>query len=218
LVKNEVVRVGPKITRTAVTLGAAQLFPFSGSGCLIGLTIGNPEGFTRSSALSAGRISVNVDRKSLLSDPVIVNQITVTAPLVSLEGTLTGNNLGVLMGNIRKYDPSSDQKSVPQHGKKRTFLVKKVLISGIRLNISASALRQNIGQTIPLDDIELHDIGSDGSGISAAEVSSMIMVRLINGALREGVRFIAKQGIQQIQQESVNGLNKAIQSVSDLFK
>lgn len=216
-VKKQVETVGPRITRTSVSLDSAILSPFSGNGKLMGLIIGNPEGFTHSAALKAPGISISVDKKSLLSRTIVINEILISRPEIFLEGTLTGTNLMKLIGNIKDYGGSGQDRKGDQNSP-RKYIVKRVLITAPRLNVSASLLKANIGQTVPLSDISLNDVGSDGSGISAAELSVQIMVPLLTNALREGVTFVTKQGIQTIQQEGINQINKAVQGISDFFK
>jgi len=216
-VKKQVETVGPRITRTSVSLDSAILSPFSGNGKLMGLIIGNPEGFTHSAALKAPVISISVDKKSLLSRTIVINEILISRPEIFLEGTLTGTNLMKLIGNIKGYGGSGQDRKGDQNSP-RKYIVKRVLITAPRLNVSASLLKANIGQTVPLSDISLNDVGSDGSGISAAELSVQIMVPLLTNALREGVTFVTKQGIQTIQQEGINQINKAVQGISDFFK
>lgn len=219
LVKRGVETVAPRVTRTSVKLDRALLSPFSGSGKLEGFIVGNPEGFSGSAALNIPEISVSVDKKSLLSDTIVINEIIITRPLVALEGTLTGNNLGKLMGNIKSYGSLDNGKeNPPTKSTYRTFIVKKVLISAPRLNVSASLLNQSVGQTIPLTDITLENVGSGGAGISASELTSQIMVPLLASALREGVSFVSKQGINTIKQEGLNQLNKAAKDISNFFK
>ena len=217
LVKKQVETLGPRITRTSVSLDSAILSPFSGSGKLTGLVIGNPEGFARSTALKAPGISISVDKKSLLTKTVVINEILISRPEIFLEGTLAGTNLMRLIGNIKGYG-GSRQGNEAKASSPRQYIVKRVLITAPQLNVSASLLKTNIGQTIPLSDISLKNVGGDGSGISAADLSAQIMVPLLTNALREGITFITKQGINTIKQDGIDQINKAIQEVSNFFK
>jgi len=215
LVKKAVETVGPKITRTDVKLDSALLLPFSGSGSLNGLVIGNPEGFGKSYALKVGSISINVDRNTLLSDTIVINEILINHASITLEGTLRGNNLGKLMQNIKSYDSGPKTPKETEKSSSRKFIVKKVLVTGTQLNVAASALGQSVSQTLPLGDIHLQNLGSGGPGISAADVSQQILVPLINDAIMEGVNILSKQGLKQLEQQGVGGVQKALQG---LFK
>jgi len=215
LVKKGVETIGPKITRSDVKLDSALLLPFSGSGSLKGLVIGNPEGFGKSYALKVGKISVNVDKDTLLSDTIVITEIRISQTSITLEGTLRGNNLGKLMENIKSYDSGSKTPKGKQNTPSKKFIVKRVFVTGIQLNVAASALGQSVSQTLPLGDIHLENLGSEHSGISAADVAQQIMIPLINSAIREGINILSKQGLQQLEQQGVGGVQKALQN---LFK
>jgi hypothetical protein len=222
LVKKAVETGGPKVTRTTVTLNSAVLSPLSGSGQLNGLTIANPEGFSRSNAIRVGAITVTVDKNSLFSKTIVINEILFARPDITLEGTLSGNNLGELMRNIKSYGSTSKseaekERKSPERSSRR-FIVKKVLIESPQLTVSASALNQNIAQTLPLSTITLNDIGSDGLGISASDLACQIMTPLLTSALKDGVNLIAKEGINILKREGIDQLNKAVKGISNLFK
>jgi hypothetical protein len=220
LVKKAVETVGPKITRTDVKLASAVLLPLSGSGSLNGLVIGNPEGFGKSYAIKVGSISISVDRDSLFSDTIIINEILIKKTSITLEGTLQGNNLGKLMQNIKSYDsgskPSSEKKQTSSSpSSSRKFLVKRVLVTGTELNVAASALGQSVSQSLPLGDLHLENLGSDGSGISAAAISQQILTPLINSAIRQGLTILSKQGLKQLEQQGAGQIQNALKG---LFK
>src|SRR5436190_11097941 len=71
IVKKGVEKVGPRVTKTPVTLDAAVLSLFSGSGELKGFVVANPEGFKSSNAVQVGSVAVQVVPRSVLSDKVI---------------------------------------------------------------------------------------------------------------------------------------------------
>jgi len=219
LVKKGVETIGPRITRTDVKLGAAVLSPLSGSGRLLDLSIGNPQGFT-GSAITIGSMEIDVNEKTALSKTIVIDKILITSPEISLIGTLTGNNLGKLIQNIKGYGSSKTQEGGDSsgNGSSRKFIVKKVVITGIRLRVAASALDQNVSQTIPLSEIELENLGSGGNGISPAEISEQILVPLITDAIREGIGILTNQGINTLKGQGLDQLNKAVKGISNLFK
>ncbi|MFZ4387267.1 MAG: AsmA family protein [Chthoniobacterales bacterium] len=214
LLKKAVETVGPRITKTTVILSSANLSPFSGSGRLNGFLVGNPEGFKGPFALKLGRVEINVNKETLLADTIVVNSILIRNPEILLEGTLTGNNLSKLLKNIESStasSPSKEKKETPDSkSSSKKFIVKEVVISGTKLHLAASALGQNVEQTLPLPDIRLHNLGSGGSGISASDVTQQILTPLINEATKEGLNTLAKQGVKQLQSQGLKELNKAL--------
>lgn len=209
LVKKAVETVGPQITKTDVRLASASLSPFSGSGKLNGFVVGNPEGFKGPYALKIGSIAVSMDKSSLLKETIVVNSIVIRNPAVALIGTPFGNNLGKLLNNIQSGS-SSKSKEPTKSGSSKKFIVKEVVISGAKVDVVASALDQKVQQTLPIPDITLRNIGSDGRGVSASDLARQILTPLINGAVKEGVNTLAKQGIQQLQKQGMGELQKAL--------
>ena len=220
LVKKAVETVGPSITKTHVGLASANLSPFSGSGKLSGFVIGNPEGFQGPYALKLGSIAVSIDKSTILKDTIVVNSIIIRNPAMALIGTPFGNNLGKLLQNI-KSGSSSKSKEEPSSssGASKKFIVKEVVISGAKVDVAASALDQKIQQTLPIPDITLRNIGSDGSGVSARDVAMQIITPLINAAAKEGINTLAKQGLRQLQQKGAQELGKDLnKALPGLFK
>ena len=217
LFKKAVETVGPRITGTVVHLSSAVLSPFSASGRLNGLIVDNPEGFKGPFALRAGCISVTAAKESLLRDPIVINQILIQNPEISLEGTLSGNNLGKLLQNIKGSSPSKTRgdKVAADSGKSRKFIIRSVVIFGAVVHIAASALDQSVSQSLPLSEIHLNNIGSAGSGVSADDLSRQILSALLSSATKEGVNALAKQGLQKLQQRGAGEVQKALQG---LFK
>lgn len=215
LVKKAVETVGPRITKTDVRLSSANISPFSGSGSLNGFVIGNPEGFGKEAALRFGSIQVKVDKATLLKEVIAVDSVIIRNPDILLEGTLRGNNLGKLLQNIKSSSSSksSEEKTSAKESKK--FVVKEVVISGIKLRLAASALDQKVEQTIPLPEIRLQNIGSDGSGVSASQLATQILTPLLQSAVTEGVNSLAKQGLRELQK---NGGAQIENAVKGLFK
>jgi hypothetical protein len=215
LVKKAVETVGPKVTGVDVRLGSALISPWSGSGKLTGLLIGNPPGYTTSSAIRVGSISVAVDKATLLANPIVIDRIVIENPELILEGTLNGNNLGRILDNVKSITSSGSKEETSAKGKYRKFIVKEVVISGITLHAVASAMGQNVEQNLSLPTLHLQNIGSGGAGVSASELSEQILTPLLSSAIREGINILAKQGLKQLEKQGAGQLQNALKG---LFK
>ena len=220
LVKKAVETVGPAITRTDVTLASANLSPFTGSGKLSGFVVGNPKGYSTPYALRLGSIAVAIDKETILKDPIVVNSIEIRDPQLSLIGTPGGTNLQEIMRNIKSYGSSKEDApaSSPAGGKKsaaRKFIVKNVVISGSKLDVSLSAFGQSVNQALVLPEIRLQNLGSEGQGLTASQLSEQILTPLINAGIDEGIKAASKQGLIQLQQ---NGSQQIGNFLKGLFK
>jgi hypothetical protein len=226
LVKKGVETVGPAITRTDVTLASANLSPFSGSGRLNGFVVGNPKGYNSPFALKLGSIAVSVDKGSLLKDPIVVNSIEIRDPQLALIGTPGGTNLQEIMRNIKSYSASKEKPTPPASSaspsasssaksESKKFLVKSVVISGAKVDVVLGAFGQSVNQSLTLPEIRLQNLGSNGQGLSASQLSEQILTPLINAAIDEGIRAAAQQGLIQLQQ---NGNQQLGNFLKGLFK
>jgi len=227
LVKKAVETVGPAITRTDVTLASASLSPFSGSGRLNGFVVGNPKGYSAPYALRLGSIAVSVDKESLLKDPIVVNSIEIRDPQLALIGTPGGTNLQEIMRNIKSYGASKEKPATPaasastsatsesKKSESKKFLVKSVVISGAKVDVVLGAFGQSVNQSLTLPEIRLQNLGSNGQGLSASQLSEQILTPLINAAIDEGIKAATKQGLLQLQQ---NGNQQIGNFLKGLFK
>jgi uncharacterized protein involved in outer membrane biogenesis len=227
LVKKAVETVGPAITRTDVTLASANLSPFSGNGRLDGFVVDNPKGYSAPYAVRIGSIAVSVDKESLLKDPIVVNSIEIRDPQLALIGTPGGTNLQEIMRNIKSYgaskekpatltaSPSSSATSAANKSESKKFLVKSVVISGAKVDVVLGAFGQSVKQSLTLPEIRLQNLGSNGQGLSASQLSEQILTPLINAAIDEGIKAASKQGLLQLQQ---NGGKEIGNFLKGLFK
>jgi len=223
LVKKAIETVGPAITRTDVTLVSANLSPLSGSGKLSGFVVGNPKGYSAPYALRLGSISLSVDKETLLKDPIVVNSIVIRDPQLALIGTPGGTNLQEIMRNIKSYGASKEKSAPPspsaspsgKNSDSKKFVVKSVIISGAKVDVVLGAFGQSVNQALTLPEIRLQNLGSDGKGLSASQISEQIFTPLINAAIDEGIKAATKQGLIQLQQ---NGNQQLGNFLKGLFK
>jgi uncharacterized protein involved in outer membrane biogenesis len=210
LVKKTVNTVGQQITKVDVKLSVADLSPLSGSGSLLHLQIGNPEGYSSPFSLLLGGVQITTHRTSLFSDPIIIKEITIRDPEINIEGTPLGNNLTKLLSNLNSSTNSSDEEAAADSKKSKKLIVREIIITGAKLHVHFSASDQSLDQTLVLPDIALHNIGADGSGVSTSELSRQILTPLLNSAIREGGIALAKQGIKQLENQGAGQLNKVL--------
>ena len=214
LVKKAVNTVGPRIMKVDVRLATADISPLSGSGSLLHLQIGNPEGYKDPYSLLFGGIQVKTQRDSLFANPVIVNEITIRNPEINIEGTPFSNNLTKILSNLKsssKNSETAENNASPSDTKKsKKVIVKEILITGAKLHVHLSAANQSLDRTLVLPDIAIHNVGSDGEGVTMTELSSQILTPLLNSAIIEGGTVLAKQGLKQLEKQGVDQLNKVL--------
>src|SRR5688572_25752639 len=174
LVKGGVETVGPQLTKGEMRLAKAKLSPFSGQAQLSGLFVGNPQGWKTESAIKVGDVKVALDVRSALSDVVTIETIYIEGPEITYEGGLGGSNIGKILENIEAFaggggggeKPAAESASTSS----KKFKVKDIQIRGAKVHLSTAGLGGK-AMTVPLADMRLQNIGTDGSGVTAAQLS-----------------------------------------------
>jgi hypothetical protein len=216
-VRGRINAFGPRLTQTKVELTAAQLSPLSGTGDLLGLSVGNPKGWKADEAFHLKSIHIDVVPSSIFSDRIVINEIDIEDPELVYETKLVSSNIGDLIKNISKSTskPASESAAV-KNGRKVTFVIKKLRLEKghVKLGVGPTAV------TLDLPATEFDNLGS-GNGVSAEELSLLIMrtiasdvVKGTAGALGKGVTGIGTvagdmlKGSFDVLQTMLGGIGK----------
>ena len=219
-VKQGIESIGPKVTRTTVALDSVNLSPFSGSGSMKGLVIGNPEGFDGEHLFKLGQIDVSVDTGSVFSDTVIIEKVHIMAPDISYEKTLRSSNVKELQKNIEEFTgPKADAPEDPEAAGKK-LVVKELIIEDGTIFVGGLG----VGQTVPLPRIEMKNLGEDGTSANVGEVLNEVLGKVLAsigpaianaGELsKQAVEALKTQGLEKADQAA----DKAKQAAGDTIK
>jgi uncharacterized protein involved in outer membrane biogenesis len=209
IVKTGFERVGPAVTKVDMRLKAAAISPFSGNAHLTGIFVGNPQGYKTESAMKVGDVKVVLSVASALSDTVLIESIKVKAPEITFEGGLTGNNLSKILENVEAAAGGKSTDPATNAATAKKFRVKDVVVEGGRIHIST--LGQNL--TVPLPPVHLQNIGTDGEGVNAAELTRQIIKPLLASATRAATEALAKDINVKTATERVDKATKGIKGL-----
>ncbi|MBW2673721.1 MAG: hypothetical protein JRD89_09970 [Deltaproteobacteria bacterium] len=184
IIKTAVNIYGPDITKTEVRLADVDVSLLSGRAEIKGLYFGNPGGFRSPEALAVESISVDVDEKSLISNPIIIEKIEVIAPEITYEKKGGTDNLQTILNNIKEkagVEKGSEEKTGGKvNGKKdegKKIIIRDVTIRDGKVILAVSMLGGS-EITVALPDIHLADIGKKKGGASPAEAAGEIFAAL----------------------------------------
>lgn len=236
-VKYAINTYGPQATQTAVSVESVGISVFSGNAKIADLKVGNPDSFQPpADAFTLGEISVALDPASLLSDTIVIKEITIKeAEFNYITKTFTSSNLQTILDNVKDFSgqaqsapatttpaPASDTPAAPPEaaqGKK--FVIHKVTVEGATAN--ATVLGQSIKVKIP--DIHL-DNASD-TGINPAQVVDLILTDVLVAVIEQvtkQVEEIAKDpagaGLNIIKGATDTGddaVDKTVDTIKNLF-
>jgi hypothetical protein len=215
IVKSGVETAGPPLTKGELRLAKANLSPFSGLAQITGLFVGNPQGWKSESAVKVGDVKVKLDVGSALSDTVIIDSIHIQAPEITYETSLTGSNLGKILENIEAAAGTAKPADATASAPGKKFRVKDIHIQGAKVHLAA--LGKQI--TVPLADIRLQNVGTDGQGVTAAELTRDILKPVLASVMKAAAE--SATGITQHVKDlgkDAGQLDKAATGLKDLFK
>jgi uncharacterized protein involved in outer membrane biogenesis len=172
IIKAGVNKFAPGITQTKVELAGASVSPFTGSGSLSGLVVGNPKGWSENNVCALGKIHVDVAPMSLLGDHIVIDLIEIDAPEFNYETKLVASNVGDLLKNIEQATGGGKGKpATAESGKPVKFEVKKFKLSNGKVRVGVGAA----GMTLPMPPIELTDLGTKEGGITPDQLAVAVM-------------------------------------------
>ncbi len=226
IVKKGVETVGPMIVKVDVTLGSAAISPFSVSGIITKLFVCNPEGYKTNSSIEVGEIKAGVGVGSLTSDKIVVNYVSVKEAVITMEGSLTDNNLTKFLDNVNGARTATPMPmgEAPQPGTSKSskkFIVKDLLIEGAKVNLNLNIpLMGNESMTVPVPTIHLQNIGVAEGGVTAEQLVQQVMKPMMASVLTAAKDAVANMAGKagNLGKEGVKSLGGAAKGVTDLFK
>lgn len=195
LVKSSIERTGTELTQTGVSVEQVSINPWSGSGTIEGLRVRNPEGFESEHAIVIQNFEVSLNIRSIFSDTLIINEIILTEPAISVIQKVPQNNLRMLMRNM---DEAADEPD------SQAMLIRSLLVLDAQVTVTPS-IGEQPSATVIMDEIELQNVGEDGSA-TAKQVVRQVASRIINEAMKTAL----SGQLDELK-------NKAKDAVKDIF-
>jgi hypothetical protein len=222
-VKKAVETIGLRLTKVDVKLEGLSLSLLSGAGRIRGLVVGNPEGFKTPCAINVASASLALQPGSLLSDKVIVREVKIQGPEITLETGLHGSNLGRIQANLSAVGGADKQKAAKgdQPGKK--LEVDEFAITGGKVRVSVVGLAGRSAE-LPLPDIILKDLGTGPEGITAGELADKVLSVVISKSIEVSASAIGDLGKQAsglttgAGAAASNAAGKVSKGIGGLFK
>ena len=176
---------------TDVVLSDADLSLLTGRVSLADLKIANPAGFETDHLFRLGRAQVMVKPTALLQDEIVVEHVILDSPSLIIEQSLSGSNLSVVLGNIKrttapKEEPEKKEPEPAEPKAEKTFRIKLLHIKGAEVTF-ASVLTGSQPIKVPLPEIRRENISNaDGTGMQLAQIVEEVLVEMMQTGLTEG--------------------------------
>lgn len=181
---------GPKLTQTKVALEGATISPFTGSGTLRGLAVGNPQGWSENDALRLGKVHMRIAPMSLFGDHIVIEEISIDGPEFLYETKIISSNIKDLLKNIEEFSggKGAAEKPATKDGKPIKFEVKKFrLTNGVaRLGVGPAAV------PVPLPPISLDNLGTKEGGITPDQLAGAVMKNVLASIVSGSAEALGK--------------------------
>jgi uncharacterized protein involved in outer membrane biogenesis len=225
-IKKGVETFGPRLTKVEIKLNSVSLSLFSGSGTIKGLVVGNPEGYKTPSSINVGTATLALKPGSLLSDKIVIKTINVKGPEITYETDLRHNNLSQILANVQGASSSGQaepaQPQQPGQPKPaqpaRKLEVDEFVITGGKIHVNVTTL-EGQAAIIPLPDIHLQNLGTGPDGITAAELTQLVLAEIEKVAtpaassvvadISKGAVYLSKNA-SGLRTNAVDAVNKGL--------
>lgn len=231
LTMNSLVRKGIEVGAgsalgTETTVGSAKVRPIAGQVTIGDLVIGNPEGFKEKNFFSMSSASVDVKMGSLLSDAVVVEEIIISDPVLTIERKVVTTNLNVILGNLSKNAKAEEEK-----GEGKGYRINRILITGTTTRF---LLAGKDTVEVKLPDIEIADLGTgQNNAVKIGRVTLEVLVKLTEESAKaaagskvpakfikslDGAADKAKSAAKALTEELQKGAEELKKGADDLLK
>jgi hypothetical protein len=193
---------GSKVTETHVGVAGVDIKLRDGRGAIESLTIASPSGYQADNVFSLGEITLGIDLKSVRQDPVVLDEVRITAPEVFAEfNEKGGSNLDEIRKRVQGYAKLSGATGDGGGGgggqaKQPKLRIRNFVVEQGRISVDASALGLE-QRDIVLPEIRLTDLGG-----AAGDTPDRIARDVILAVAKQVTRSLAQSEVQgQIEKQ-----------------
>jgi len=200
------------------SLDNASIGLTSGKFGLTGLNIENPKGF-EGKFLKLGNAGLDVSLGSLMKDTVVVPRFALSDVEVDLKRNASGSNYDAILKNLKRLE--SQDKAAPKEDKPgKQFKIGEIDIKNVVVHLDLIGGPAGVTNlNIPIAEIKLTNVGSDGSGVNIAELSSIILQAILAAAVEKGGGLIPADVMGELNAQlgQLSGLaNVGVEAVGKL--
>jgi len=203
IVKSAIEKYGSQATGTPVRVASVSIRLTEGKATIEGLTVANPKGFTSAHILSLGSISVRIVPRSIASNPIVIDDISITSPQIVYEMNESRvSNIDLLKKNLAQ--PAPKRSTGEKKEKAKRLRIRKLVIEHSRAEVRVAKLG-DAPRTVMLKKIEVTDIGGQ-AGATPDQVAKQILTAIMSEVGKE----VAQAGAEVLMKK---GLDRAVQDL-----
>lgn len=218
IVENAIEKYGTQVMGTRVSVGSVDISLKTGRGTIRDVEVANPDGFSSGDLLKLTEITVDIDVKSLNRDPIVIDEVTISAPQVYAEvNAQAQSNVAAVRSAVEKHRTASVPPEQKQDGgfEKRLIIEKFVFEEGtVALDATALGIERVERIERELPPLRLNDVGGPNGDTPDAigKTVSRAFLNSVTSVVANEVKDRAKDKAMEKVDEKVKKV------VDDLFK
>ncbi len=211
IVKTGVETAGPEALSVPVTVGNVSISPLSGRVQVTDFAIGQPDGFGDGSMVSLGAFDMKVDTATILNDHIIVDEITIDAPMFDARVIGSQSNFQALQEKLAAGAGPSEIDGQPI-----TLTIRKLAVRNPQVSVQKEGGLLRVDEDVKLADFTLTDLGTDEQGLAPKEIARhimdtvqpQIMQVLVAAGAGDTLKGLAKDARGTLEKQAGSLLNK----------
>jgi len=217
IVKTGIVTEGPKVLAVKVGLEDVSLSPFSGGVTVKGLSVGQPAGFGDGAMLALDEFSMKVKLASLLDDHIIIEKMTVDAPLLDVRARDGETNFQTFQQRLNLDETKAKKGQEESAANDITLTIHELIVRAPRILAKTDGFIK-LDQDIALADFTLTNLGTDEEGLAPKEIARHIMATLQPQIRKALIAAGASKGLKNIAEDAKGQLEKGFQGLLGKLK
>lgn len=208
-------KVGTRVLKTEVSVGDIDISLFSKQISLSGLTIKNPEGFQTEDFLKLDTASVKASEP--FGNPVIVDSVLVDGLIIAAEMVDGRSNIQAIQRNLAKPNAPAAAEADDAASEPKKVVIKDMTIQNAEVVSALSLAGQGESVTVPLPKLNITNLGTENSAITAPEAAERIMTAITSTAAQSVNREFwnkasgeAVEGIKGEVTKQLEGLGESL--------
>lgn len=203
IAKSAIEKGGTYALGTDTSVSSVSVGVFKGEFSMKGLKVANPRagGFASPHFLTLGTGATAVSLSTLRQPTVEISTLTLDGLDANIEGKGGATNYGAILDNLAKATGGGGSTPAPADPNEKKFVIRQLTLSNIKVHVNMTgsllpgAIGDSVGKvtnvTIPIDRIELKDVGRTGegvggSGVTMAQLSGIVVKAVLAAAAENG--------------------------------
>lgn len=225
IVKKVVHKYGSEITGTDVNLNGFKLSLLDGEGHISQVTVANPKNYSSPYIFNLGEIYVKVNLKSLTTNTIIIDKISISKPIITYEMlSLTKNNINQIQKNVVKNTASMNKKqetvNVEEKAKdekpasSKKVIIKELVVAGGEIQAVANINGKANNLNVKLPEIIMKNIGEAQKDANIADIIS----KVISTILTTASQTVIQSQLSDVKGIAEENLNNVVGGVKERVK